>query len=235
MRGEGVAGIAEAQGDVRVAVDSTFATPVATRPLELGGHYVMHSLTKYIGGHGDAVGGAVLGGRDDIAALRLEAGIHYGGVLSPFNAWLIMRGAATLPLRMKAHEENALAVARVLEAHPRVRRVIYPGLPSHPQQELARRQMDNFSGMLTFQAEDGVEMAGRMATELRVIHYAVSLGHHRSLVFWMETAPLMETSFRLRGAQLESYRRFAGDGIFRMSVGLEDPEDLCADLERVLG
>ena len=230
-----VAGIAAAHGGVRVAVDSTFATPVATRPLELGAHYAMHSLTKYIGGHGDAVGGAVLGGRDDIAALRLEAGIHYGGVLSPFNAWLIMRGAATLPLRMKAHEENALAVARFLEGHPRVTRVIYPGLPSHPQHELACRQMDNFSGMLTFQTEGGAEMAGRMATELRVIHHAVSLGHHRSLVFRLETAPLMESSFRLEGTQLESYREYAGDGIFRMSVGLEDPEDLCADLERVLG
>ncbi len=230
-----VAAIAEAHGGACVAVDSTFATPVATRALELGAHYVMHSLTKYIGGHGDAVGGAVLGSRDDIAALRLEAGIHYGGVLSPFNAWLIMRGAATLPLRMKAHEENALAVAHFLEAHPRVTRVIYPGLPSHPQHELAHRQMDNFSGMLTFQTGDGAAMAERMARGLGVIHYAVSLGHHRSLVFRLDTEPLMESSFRLEGAQLESYREYAGDGIFRMSVGLEDPEDLCADLGRVLG
>ena len=230
-----VARIAAGHGGVRVAVDSTFATPVATRPLELGAHYVMHSLTKYIGGHGDAVGGAVLGTRDEIAALRLEAGIHYGGVLSPFNAWLIMRGAATLPLRMKAHEESALAVARWLEGHPQVTRVIYPGLASHPQHELARRQMANFSGMLTFQTEGGTELAERMAGELKVIHYAVSLGHHRSLVFRLDTAPLMDSSFRLEGAQLESYREYAGDGIFRMSVGLEDPEDLCADLERVLG
>ena len=229
-----VAAIAEVHGAVRVAVDSTFATPVATRPLELGAHYVMHSLTKYIGGHGDAVGGAVLGSRDDISALRLEAGIHYGGVLSPFNAWLIMRGAATLPLRMKAHEESALAVARWLEGHPRVTRVIHPGLASHPQHELARRQMDNFSGMLTFRTVDGAELAERMARDLRVIHYAVSLGHHRSLVFRLDTESLMESSFRLEGAQLESYRRYAGDGIFRMSVGLEDPGDLCADLERVL-
>ncbi|MCY3678692.1 MAG: aminotransferase class I/II-fold pyridoxal phosphate-dependent enzyme [Gemmatimonadetes bacterium] len=230
-----VARVAAAHPGVRIAVDSTFATPVATRPLELGAHYVMHSLTKYIGGHGDAVGGAVLGTRRDIAALRLEAGIHYGGVLSPFNAWLIMRGAATLPIRMKAHEENALAVARFLESHPRVTRVIYPGLPSHPQHGLARRQMDNFSGMLTFQAADGPQLAERMACELRVIHYAVSLGHHRSLVFWMDTPSLMETSFRLDGAQLESYRAYAGDGIFRMSVGLEDPHDLREDLGRVLG
>ena len=230
-----VAAVAAEHPGVRVAVDSTFATPVATRPLELGAHYVMHSLTKYIGGHGDAVGGAVLGSRQDVAALRLEAGIHYGGVLSPFNAWLIMRGAATLPLRMKAHEENALAVARFLEDHPAVTRVVYPGLPSHPQHDLARRQMRNFSAMLAFQTERGPETAERMARELQVIHYAVSLGHHRSLIFWMDTPSLMETSFRLAGAQLESYRSYAGDGIFRMSVGLEDPEDLCRDLDRVLG
>ena len=230
-----VAAVAAEHPGVRVAVDSTFATPVATRPLELGAHYVMHSLTKYVGGHGDAMGGAILGSREDVAALRLEAAIHYGGVLSPFNAWLIMRGAATLPIRMRAHEENALAVARFLEDHPAVTRVVYPGLPSHPQHDLARRQMRNFSGMLTFQTERGPAMAERLAKELRVVHYAVSLGHHRSLIFWIDTRDLMESSFRLAGAQLESYRAYAGDGVFRMSVGLEDPEDVCRDLDRVLG
>ncbi|MEM8688797.1 MAG: aminotransferase class I/II-fold pyridoxal phosphate-dependent enzyme, partial [Pseudomonadota bacterium] len=230
-----VADIAKAHGGIKTAVDSTFATPVATRPLELGIDYVMHSLTKYVGGHGDAVGGSVSGRRDDIAALRLEAGIHHGGVMSPFNAWLIMRGAATLPLRMRAHQEGALTVAKFLEDHPKVTRVMYPGLASHPQHELAKRQMANFSGMLSFQVEDGAAVADRMTKELQVIHYAVSLGHHRSLIFWMETAGLMETSFRLDGAQLDSYRAYAGDGIFRMSVGLEDGEDLCADLDRVLG
>ena len=230
-----VAAVAAEHPGVRVAVDSTFATPVATRPLELGAHYVMHSLTKYVGGHGDAMGGAILGSREDVVALRLEAAIHYGGVLSPFNAWLIMRGAATLPIRMRTHEENALAVARFLEDHPAVTRVVYPGLPSHPQHDLARRQMRNFSGMLTFQTERGPAMAERFAKELRVVHYAVSLGHHRSLIFWIDTPDLMESSFRLAGAQLESYRAYAGDGVFRMSVGLEDPEDVCRDLDRVLG
>ena len=226
--------IARPHAHVKVAVDSTFATPVGIRPLEFGVDYVMHSLTKYIGGHGDAIGGAVLGSQDDIAALRLEAGIHYGGVLSPFNAWLIMRGAATLPIRMRVHEENAMTVAEFLENHPKVKRVMYPGLASHPQHELAKRQMMNFSGMLTFQVEDGTSMANRMAQELRVIHYAVSLGHHRSLIFWLDTAELMESSFRLDGEQLTSYKAYAGDGIFRMSVGLEDAKDLCADLDRVL-
>ncbi len=230
-----VGDIAKAHGGIKTAVDSTFATPIATRPIELGIDYVMHSLTKYIGGHGDAVGGAVCGSRDDISALRLEAGIHHGGILSPFNAWLIMRGAATLPLRMRAHQDGAMTVAKFLEAHSKVARVLYPGLPSHPQHELAARQMQNFSGMLSFQMENGAQVADRMAKELQVIHYAVSLGHHRSLIFWMDTPGLMETSFRLEGEQLESYKSYAGDGIFRMSVGLEDGEDLCADLDRVLG
>lgn len=230
-----VADIAKAHGGIKTAVDSTFATPIATRPLDLGIDYVMHSLTKYVGGHGDAVGGAVCGSRESIAALRLEAGIHHGGVMSPFNAWLIMRGAATLPLRMRAHQEGALAVANFLEAHPKVSRVMYPGLASHPQHQLAKRQMSNFSGMLSFQVDDGAAVADRMAKELQIIHYAVSLGHHRSLIFWMDTPGLMETSFRLEGAQLDSYKAYAGEGIFRMSVGLEDGEDLCADLDRVLG
>jgi methionine-gamma-lyase len=229
--------LAQGQG-ARIAVDSTFATPVATRPIELGADFVVHSLTKYIGGHGDALGGAVLGSAADIRALNREATIHHGGVLSPFNAWLILRGAATLPLRMKAHGEGALAVARFLESHPKVERVLYPGLASHPQHELARRQMDNFSGMMAFQVADGPAAAARMAARmdggLEVIHYAVSLGHHRSLIYWIGTDEVVGSSFTLEGAQLDTYRAFAGDGVFRFSVGLEDPEDLCADLDRVL-
>lgn len=155
-------------------------------------------------------------------------------MLSPFNAWLIQRGAATLPIRMAAHQEGAMAVARYLEDHPKVSRVIYPGLESHPQADLARRQMDNFSSMLAFQVSRGEELANVMAEHLGVIHYAVSLGHHRSLIYWMPTESLMETSFRLEGDALSSYKAFAGEGIFRMSVGLEDAEDLIADLDQVL-
>lgn len=226
--------IAHAHG-AKLVVDSTFATPVATRPLELGADFVVHSLTKYIGGHGDAIGGAVLGTAEEMEALNVEARIHYGGVLSPFNAWLIMRGAATLPIRMRAHEEHATAVAQFLEAHPKVRKVIYPGLPSHPQHELATRQMQNFSGMMAVQIDDGAEVAKRMMKDLAVFHYAVSLGHHRSLIYWLDSKELIASSFRLSGAQLQSYHQYAGDGIFRISVGLEDPDDLCKDLERVLG
>ncbi len=230
-----LAELAHARGVRDVVVDSTFASPAATRPLELGADFVVHSLTKYLGGHGDAMGGAVLGRAEDLEALNLEAMVHYGGVLSPFNAWLILRGAATFPLRMRAHEETALALARHLEGHRAVRRVLYPGLPSHPQHALARRQMRNFSGMLTFQThEPGERIAARMIERLRLIHYAVSLGHHRSLVYWIPTAMVMASTFRLSGEAERRYREFAGEGVFRLSVGIEDATDLCADLDAVL-
>ncbi|MEZ5125245.1 MAG: PLP-dependent aspartate aminotransferase family protein [Thermoleophilia bacterium] len=218
---------------IKLVVDSTFATPIGLRPLELGADYVVHSLTKYLGGHGDAIGGALLGRREDIAGVR-TLGIHLGGVLSPFNAWLIMRGMATLPIRMRAHEEGALAVAQYLEGHPKVTRVVYPGLPSHPQYELACRQMTNFSGMIQFQTRDGAADARALADRLRVIHYAVSLGHHRSLVVYLPTDNLLRSSFRMTADQEAAYRAYAGDGLFRLSIGLEDAEDLIADLEQAL-
>jgi len=217
-----------------LVVDSTFATPIATRPAHLGADLVVHSLTKYIGGHGDAMGGAVCGNKSLIGELRGEGVGHYGGVISPFNAWLILRGMATLPLRMRAHQENALKIAEFLERHDEIDRVFYPGLVSHPQHELAARQMDNFSGMLSFKMHNPHKTAARMMKELQVFHYAVSLGHHRSLIYLMETRDLIESSYKLEGEELEKYRISAGDGIFRVSVGLEDVEDLIADLERVL-
>jgi methionine-gamma-lyase len=222
----------------RLAVDNTFASPLGCRPLALGADYVMHSATKYIGGHGDAVGGLVCGPAGLVRPLVTEAAIHYGAVMSPFNAWLILRGAATLPLRMRAHEAGALAVARWLEAHPKVARVNYPGLESHPQHALARRQMTNFSGMLSFSLKGdeavGQLAAERMARDLGIIHYAVSLGHNRSLICWLPTQAMVEDTFSLTGAGAEAYRQWAGPGLFRLSVGLEDAEDLIADLDAVL-
>ena len=232
-----VSRLAHAAGAL-VSVDSTFATPIGTRPIALGADLVMHSATKYLCGHGDAMGGAVAASRELVQRLVGTGTVHLGGNLSPFNAWLIARGMATLPLRMQAHAENALAVARFLESHPRVTGVNYPGLASHPQHNLARSQMDNFSGMLSFRIrggeQDGTALAERMAERLSIIHYAVSLGHHRSLVVWMPTASLLATSFRLTPEAEADYRRFAGEGVFRLSVGLEDPEDLSADLDSVL-
>lgn len=190
-----VAEIAHAAGAYLI-VDSTFATPAATKPLMLGADFVIHSLTKYIGGHGDALGGIIIGSKEYLTPLRKKTAIRFGGVLSPFNAWLILRGIATFPIRMRIHQENALKVAEFLESHPKVERVIYPGLPSHPQYELAKRQMKNFSGMLTFRVKDGSEQARIFAEKLQIIHYAVSLGHHRSLIFYMNSKDLLQTTFR---------------------------------------
>ena len=229
-----VSEIAHSAG-ARLVVDSTFATPMATKPLTLGADFVIHSLTKYLGGHGDALGGIILGEKEELFSLRKKTAIRLGGVLSPFNAWLILRGLATFPIRMRVHQENALKLAIYLEQHPKVKRVIYPGLPSHPQYELASRQMKNFSGMITFQVLNGRETAQTLAERLQIIHYAVSLGHHRSLIFYMDSENLQQTSFRLdTSRQVDSWNEFAGEGIFRFSVGLEDADDLIADLEQAL-
>jgi cystathionine beta-lyase/cystathionine gamma-synthase len=226
---QAIAEIAHTAG-VKLSVDSTFATPVATRPLQLGADFVVHSLSKYLCGHGDAIGGALLGTTEEMSRVR-HLLIHMGGALSPFNAWLIMRGITTLPIRMKTHEENALKVARFLEAHPQVKRVIYPGLPSHPQYELATRQMHNYSGMIAFQTKNPTAVVQAFAKHLQIIHYAVSLGHQRSLIYYISTQELLETSFTLDERQTADYRSYAGDGVFRFSVGLEDFEDICKDLE----
>ncbi|MCB0837560.1 MAG: PLP-dependent transferase [Bacteroidetes bacterium] len=230
---QAISSIAKRAG-ILLAVDSTFATPVATQPIELGADLVIHSLTKYIGGHGDAVGGALLGKSNLLAQIRQKIAIRTGGIISPFNAWLIMRGMATLPIRMMAHEKAAKTVADFLENHPKVTRVIYPGLPSHPQYDLAKRQMKNFSGMISFQVKNGPEMARQLAERLQVIHYAVSLGHHRSLIFYLPTRDMLQNSFHLNAEQAKAYREYAGEGIFRLSVGIEDGGDLCGDLERAL-
>jgi len=224
-----IAEITHAAG-AKLSVDSTFATPVATQPIKLGADFVIHSLSKYLCGHGDAIGEAVLGSSDEVLGIR-HLLIHLGGAISPFNAWLIMRGITTLPIRMKAHEDNAFKVARFLEAHPQVKRVIYPGLDSHPQHELAKRQMRNFSGMIAFQTQNPLALAQAFAEHLQIIHYAVSLGHQRSLIYYIATQEMLETSFTLNESQVADYRSFAGDGVFRFSVGLEDVEDICNDLE----
>ncbi|MDC3954825.1 trans-sulfuration enzyme family protein [Polyangium jinanense] len=231
-----IAEVAHAAG-AELSVDSTIATPIATRPLALGADYVVHSLTKYICGHGDTIAGAVVGrSAERMAALRKEALIHYGAALHPFAAWLVLRGLETLPARMRIHEENARRVATWLTAHPRVAAVHWPGLPSHPQRALAERQMQNASGLLAFTVKDGSPaLAKQFAERLRVISYAVSLGKTKSLLFYIPTDDILRTSFRLAGAQEAAYRAAAGEGVFRLSVGLEDPDDLIADLDQALG
>lgn len=218
-------------GNAQLVIDSTFASPAVTQPLTLGADFVVHSLTKYCAGHGDAMGGIVVG-RDAavIDALRREIGTHLGGMLSPFNAWLIMRGLETLSVRMPAYAASATRVAEFLEQHPFVTAVRYPGLPSHPQYALARRQMQTPSGMLSFTVQNASAFGRALDSTLRTITYAASLGETRTLLLYCDTADLQRTTFRLGDAALARYRAFAGDGMFRLSVGLEDPADLCADL-----
>ncbi len=222
------------QAGVLVSVDSTLATPVITRPIAHGVDLVIHSLTKFINGHGDALGGAVIGRKDLISRLRARAGVYLGASLAAQNAWLILRGIDTLFPRLRTSSANAMALAQWLETHPAVARVIYPGLASHPQHALAQAQMDLPGGMIVFQVKDPAAMAQRMADRLQIIHYAFSLGHQRSICVLIPTDDIQASTFRMEGAALDRYRSWAGDGLFRLSVGLEDPADLIADLSRAL-
>lgn len=219
----------------RLIIDSTLASPIATQPLKFGADFVVHSLTKYCGGHGDAVGGAVIG-RDATAikCLRDEIGVHLGAMLSPFNAWLIMRGIETLPIRMEACSRSAETVASFLEQHRHIVGVRYPGLRSHPQFALAQRQMVVPCGMIAFSVRDMNAFGSALEANLRVFTFAASLGLSRSLILHCHTAELQRTTFKLDDEHLRRYREFAGDGFFRLSIGLEDPQDLCEDLDRAL-
>jgi cystathionine beta-lyase/cystathionine gamma-synthase len=169
-----------------------------------------------------------------MSELRHEVGIHLGGTLPAFNCWLILRGMETLPIPMRAYAESAQKVAEFLEAHPAVTRVRHPSLPSHPQYELALRQMANGSGMVAFHVEDARRFGEGLARNLRIFYFAASLGLSRSLILECDTRALQRTTFNLDEEHLTRYREWAGDAFFRLSIGLEDPEDLIADLERAL-
>ncbi|WP_198415925.1 trans-sulfuration enzyme family protein [Cryobacterium algoricola] len=215
------------QGGALLVVDSTFTPPPFYRPLADGADLVVHSLTKYINGHGDAMGGAVIGSRKLIQLIKADAMVDVGGVISPFNAWLITRGSVTLPLRLRQHLESAQLVAEFLDSDPRIAFVAFPGLESHPQHELARRQ---FAGrgcgaMLAFAVAGDPETQNRFVAQLRVITSAVSLGHDESLIVHVGSS----------GPRVAAYPApFREFGHLRFSVGLEDPLDLIADLRAAL-
>jgi cystathionine gamma-synthase/methionine-gamma-lyase len=229
----GLAAIAR-EAKVELAVDSTLATPIATRPLLLGAHFVVHSLTKYACGHGDTLGGVIVGAADRLLEIRRASLIHMGAAMHPFAAWLLERSLHTLPQRMQAHQAGALIVAQFLAAHPNVARVYYPGLPSHPQHALAIAQMANFSGMIAVQISGGATTACRIAERVKIFAYAVSLGKSHSNIFYYPTDEIAQKSFGLSGSALTAYRQHAGDGVFRVSIGLENPADLVADLAQAL-
>jgi methionine-gamma-lyase len=213
-----------------LVVDGTFATPYHQRPLAHGADLVLHSMTKAISGHGDAIGGVVSGRASLIASLRADAARTAGAVISPLTAMLVSRGVRTLGLRMKQASASALELARRLEADPRIERVHYPGLPSHPHHALANRQMERGHGaMIAFEVRGGLEAGARVYDAVQVISRAVSLGDARSLL----THPASTTS-----ASMPRADRLAGgisDGMMRLSVGIEDVEDLWADLDHALG
>jgi methionine-gamma-lyase len=209
-------------------IDNTFASPALQQPLKLGVTVSVHSATKYLCGHGDAMGGLAIGPRDYIAQLSRDVLRDFGGVMSPFNAWLILRGIRTLHLRMPAHCANAQKVAEFLAAHRRVERVNYPGLPSHPGHELAKKQMRGFGAMISFEAKGGYEAGKKVMDRVKIFARAASLGDTRSLIVHSAS-----TSHR---AVPREQRLAVGitDGLVRLSVGVEAVEDLLADLDQAL-
>jgi cystathionine gamma-lyase len=220
-----IADVARAHG-ARTVVDNTFATPCFQRPLASGVDVVLHSTTKYLNGHSDVVGGAVVTSDDDLHARLAFLQNAVGGVPSAMDAFLVLRGLKTLPIRMERHAANALAVARFLEGHPQVERVLYPGLPSHPQHELARRQMSGFGGMISFVIRGGLPAASAFLRAVRIFACAESLGGVESLI----EHPAIMT----HASVPEETRAALGiaDGLIRASVGIESADDLLEDLAR---
>jgi len=211
-----------------VAIDNTFATPCYQTPLDLGVDIVMHSATKYLGGHTDLLGGALVV-RDPALRERLYTVQKLtGGVAAPFDCWLTLRGIRTLEIRMAAHSANARAVAELLEEHPRVAAVHYPGLVSHPQHALAARQMRGFGGMVAFEVRGGRPAAERVLGRTRLFALAASLGGVESIISY----PRLMSHAGL--TPKERQRRGIGDGLLRLSVGLEHADDLIADLDQAL-
>ncbi|MDP1631848.1 MAG: methionine gamma-lyase [Caulobacter sp.] len=223
-----ISAIARAAGALTV-VDNTYATPLLTRPLALGADIVVHSATKYLGGHGDLIGGLVVGGAEAMAQVRM-VGVKdmTGAVMSPFSAFLILRGLKTLQLRIERHCRTALTVARLLEAHAAVTVVHYPGLESFGQHDLAKRQMPGFGGMIAFELSGGMAAGIAMMNRLTMIRRAVSLGDAESLI--QHPASMTHATY----SPEERLAHGISDGLVRLSVGLEDEADILADLTRAL-
>lgn len=215
----------------QVAVDNTFASPALQRPLALGADFAVHSTTKYIGGHSDVVGGAIV--TDDAAAYERLKFLQnaVGAVPGPMDCFLTLRGIKTLGLRMRAHCDNATAVARFLDDHPAVEQVIYPGLDSHPQHELARRQMAGPGGMVSFTLRGGEAAARRLALKTRLFTLAESLGGVESLI----ELPAAMTHASVGGPEALAAGFVVASGLVRLSVGIEHSDDLIADLRQALG
>ncbi|MGB7098474.1 MAG: PLP-dependent transferase, partial [Xanthobacteraceae bacterium] len=216
--------------DVLTIVDSTFATPALQRPLAHGADIVVHSATKYLGGHGDLIAGVIAGPAEILKQVRLQ-GLRYltGATLAPFSAFLILRGLKTLELRMAQHSRSALAVAEMLLAHPTVATVHYPGLPTFPQAAIVKRQMSAGSGLVAFELKGGIADGRNLINALEIAQCAVSLGDAETLV--EHPASMTHAAYSIA----ERAQHGISDGLIRMSVGLENTEDILNDLDRALG
>lgn len=208
-------------------IDNTFATPILQKPLNMGFDLVLHSATKYLAGHSDIVAGAVAGSRERIAKVR-EMMVFLGGSMDPDPAYLLIRGLKTLEIRVRRQCKSAMTVARFLERHPRIGRVHYPGLRSHPDHRLAKRQMSGFGGMLAFDVKGGLPAARRFCDKSQIFLLAASLGGVESLI----VLPIYTSHYRMSAGELSAAG--VGPGTVRMSIGLEDPDDLLADLKMAL-
>ena len=214
--------------NILLAVDSTFATPVFLRPLEFGVDIVMHSTTKYLSGHNQIIGGVLATNSKEIYDEMKYIQKTIGAVSSPFDCWLNLSGLKTLHLRMRRHEESAMQIATFLESHPNIDRVLYPGLPSHPQHGVAKEQMSGFSGMIAFELRDGTEAGKRMMNSVKLCGLAESLGSVETMI----THPASMTHADVPPE--DRRRRGLTDGLVRLSVGIEDVEDITKDLEQAL-
>lgn len=212
--------------EAMVIVDNTFMTPYWHRPIELGCDLVVHSATKYIGGYGLVIGGVTVGRKEVIDKIRETTQRDIGAVMSPFDAWLLNIGLKTLGVRMEKHESNARLVAQWLEENPKVENVYYPGLPSHPQYNLARKQAEGFGAMIAFELKGGLSAGITLMNNVKLIHLAVSLGNVDSLI--QHPASMTHSAY----SREELREAGISEGLVRLSVGIEEPEDLLADLEQ---
>lgn len=224
---EAVTAVAKAH-NILLGVDSTFATPALLRPLDWGADIVIHSTTKYLSGHNQIIGGMVITNRQEIYEQLKFFQKSIGAVSSPFDCWLTLLGVKTLSLRMERHSVNGLKVARYLENHPKVDKVIYPGLPSHPQHEIAKRQMDDFSGMISFELKGDIQSGIRLMNQVKLCSLAESLGAVETMI----THPASMTHAEV--PQEDRQARGLTDALVRLSVGIEGSDDIIADLEQAL-
>ena len=224
---EAVGNIAK-KHNILFGVDSTFATPVFLRPLEFGADLVMHSTTKYLSGHNQLIGGVVITNREDLFDQLKFVQKSIGAVPGPFDCWLTILGIKTLDLRMKKHDSNAQTVAEYLEAHPKILSVTYPGLPSHPAHETAKKQMSGFSGMISFELTGGIPAGKIVMNSVKLAKLAESLGAVETMI----THPATMTHADVPKDEREA--RGLTDGLVRLSVGIENPDDIIADLEQAL-